>query len=213
MDPARFAAACARMPLFPLPRVVLMPGALLPLHVFEPRYRAMVDHCLAGNRLMGIATLAAEQRDAPSGTDEPAIYREIGVGEILQHQPFADGRSNIVLRCVGRTLLGQELQSDEPFRFGTLIALPERTADGSGVDRLRILLLQLGVGSPRAQEEVGRLHRLEATDLVDTLARKLIDDPGDRRAYLGMARLADQIGAVESRLVELISHGVPTAEA
>lgn len=210
MDPAWFAAACARMPLFPLPRVVLMPGALLPLHVFEPRYRALVAHCLAGNRLMGIATLVA---DAPEPQPRPPIYREIGVGEILQHQPFADGRSNIVLRCVGRTLLGEELASEAPFRLASLVPLPERAEEGAGVDRLRMLLLQLGVGNPRAREEVGRLHRLEACDLVDTLARKLLDDPSERRAYLGMTRLADQVGAVEARLADLLTTGEPTAEA
>lgn len=211
MDSARFAAACARMPLFPLPRVVLMPGALLPLHVFEPRYRALVEHCLAGDRLMGIATLAGDESSDPRQL--PPIYREIGVGEILQHQAFSDGRSNIVLRCVGRTLLGAELPSDTPFRVANLLPLPERVVAGSGVERLRMLLLQLGVGNPRAQDEVGRLHQMEATDLVDTLARKLIDDPAERRAYLGMTRLSDQIVAVEARLIELISPGDPTAEA
>ncbi len=211
MDSARFAAACAQMPLFPLPRVVLMPGALLPLHVFEPRYRVLVEHCLGGNRLMGIATLAGDESADP--LNPTAICREIGVGEILQHQTFADGRSNIVLRCVGRTLLGAEVPSDMPYRVATLLPLPDRVVDGSGVERLRMLLLQLGVGNPRAQDEVGRLHQMEATDLVDTLARKLIDDPGERRAYLGMARLADQIVAVQARLIELISPGEPTAEA
>ena len=46
-----------RIPLFPLPGVVLLPGALLPLHIFEPRYRAMVADALAGDRRIGMAMI------------------------------------------------------------------------------------------------------------------------------------------------------------
>ena len=45
--PADVARAAPELPVFPLPRTVLMPGAMLPLHVFEPRYRELVAHCLA----------------------------------------------------------------------------------------------------------------------------------------------------------------------
>ena len=48
-----------RIPLFPLPGVVLLPGTLLPLHIFEPRYRAMVADALAGSRMIGMAMLKA----------------------------------------------------------------------------------------------------------------------------------------------------------
>ena len=58
LDPARLRAlALEEVPVFPLPNVVLLPGALLPLHVFEPRYREMTRDVVAGRRRMAVARL------------------------------------------------------------------------------------------------------------------------------------------------------------
>ena len=54
-DNESLAAALDDLPIFPLPSVVLFPRALLPLHIFEPRYRAMVEHCMKTHRAMAIA--------------------------------------------------------------------------------------------------------------------------------------------------------------
>src|SRR5688572_3650307 len=114
MEVARFREICTSLPLFPLPRTVLLPGAALPLHIFESRYRALVSHCLEGDRAMGIATLKPGYEANYHAT--PDVWPEIGVGEIVAHQPFPDGRCNIVLQYVGRARLQEELRTEHPFR-------------------------------------------------------------------------------------------------
>lgn len=82
------------IPLFPLPGVVLFPGTLLPLHIFEPRYRDMVAQALAGDRIIGMAMLKpgfeGDEGDSP-------IHPIGGAGEIIESEELEDGRYNILL--------------------------------------------------------------------------------------------------------------------
>src|SRR6185295_13942516 len=68
--------ALAALPIFPLPNCVLLPGGLLPLHVFEPRYRELTRDCLAGHQLMGIARLRPGFETAYYG--RPPVYEKCG---------------------------------------------------------------------------------------------------------------------------------------
>src|SRR3954470_3950817 len=84
---AAFLRALQRLPMFPLPNVVLLPNTFLPLHIFEPRYRKMTRDMLDGNRLVAMALqlgsadpLLAED-DAP-----PAVANVAGVGEVVMAQ-------------------------------------------------------------------------------------------------------------------------------
>ena len=79
MDAELLERSSQELPVLPLPDVVLMPGALLPLHIFEPRYRALIKHCRGGEGVMGIATLRPGFESDYYG--EPPIFREVGVGE------------------------------------------------------------------------------------------------------------------------------------
>jgi len=85
------------IPLFPLPGVVLLPETLLPLHIFEDRYRAMVTDALRGDRTIGMAmwkpTVGVES------LANPAIYPVGGAGEIVESEELEDGRFNIVLQA------------------------------------------------------------------------------------------------------------------
>src|ERR1700750_3017794 len=83
-----------RIPLFPLPDVVLLPGTLLPLHVFEPRYRSMVSDALAGERTIGMTMLAP---GADAGEAAPPVHRVATAGEIVESEALPDGRFNILL--------------------------------------------------------------------------------------------------------------------
>jgi uncharacterized protein len=83
------------IPIFPLPNVVLFPEVPLPLHIFEPRYRAMVRDALAGSGLIGMVLLRdgweSEYHAAPD------VYRIGCVGKIIETAPLPDGKFNIVL--------------------------------------------------------------------------------------------------------------------
>lgn len=191
------------LPIFPLPRTVLMPGTTLPLHVFEPRYRALVAHCLETHRVMGVATLQPGFEENYEGN--PALYPEIGVGQIVAHQPFVDGRCNIVLRFEGCVHLDHEFETDEPFRIvgGTV-----QQADASGIEgalqSLKVLVLQLGGVKTEAAEEAHRLAQLEGMDLPDALARRLFDQVDTQRRYLAATRLVDRVALVQDRLAQFM---------
>jgi uncharacterized protein len=81
----------ARVPLFPLPGAILFPRAQLPLHVFEERYRAMVEDAMAGSgRIAMIQPLDGE-------LERPALYQVGCVGELVGVEELEDGRFNIML--------------------------------------------------------------------------------------------------------------------
>ena len=84
------------LPLFPLPNVVLFPRMPLPLHVFEPRYRAMVGDALRGPRLIGMVLLRGDWRADYAG--RPPIFATGTVGQIAHVEELEDGRWNLVLR-------------------------------------------------------------------------------------------------------------------
>ena len=211
MYEARLLDCCDELPVFPLPRVVLMPGGLLPLHVYETRYTSLVAHCLNGEGLMGVATLKPGFEANYYGA--PPVYDRVGIGQIVAHEPFEDGRCNIVLKYVGRARVQEELD----FRLGFRVFRGELIEDDStGLDeaskRLRVLILQLGTLSKDAAREARRLASLPAIDMVDSLARKLMESPADRLQYLACVRMSERVRMVQERLASfLVVQG--TAEA
>ncbi len=95
------------IPIFPLSRPVLLPHAVQPLHIFEPRYRQMVADALDSDRLIAMATYDGCCLETPS--DEaavtPGIRPAVCIGRIIDHQPYANGRSNILLQGVCRAMI------------------------------------------------------------------------------------------------------------
>src|SRR3954447_13086589 len=83
-------------PLFPLPNVVLFPRAILPLHIFEERYKAMTADALRGQKQIAMALLRPGwERDYYGRAEiEPVVC----VGEILSHERLADGKYNFLLQ-------------------------------------------------------------------------------------------------------------------
>jgi Lon protease-like protein len=93
------------IPIFPLPGVLLLPRGRLPLHVFEPRYRAMVEDALGGNRFVGmIQPLDPESREM-----QPAVYPVGCAGRITAFRELEGGRYLITLTGVSRFRAGEEL--------------------------------------------------------------------------------------------------------
>jgi len=119
--------------LFPLPNVVLLPETTIPLHVFEPRYRAMLADALASDRLIGMQLLDGE---APSdGAGRPGLHAIGCAGEVVQHETLEDGRSNILLRGTYRYRIETEPPADTPWRIAEVTPLPATPlprADGAG---------------------------------------------------------------------------------
>jgi len=107
-------AALSSLPIFPLPNCVLLPGGLLPLHVFEARYRELTRDCLAGHQLMAIARLRPGYEDTYYGC--PPVYERCGLGKIICSEELPDGRFALLLRGVARVEIARELPTARMYR-------------------------------------------------------------------------------------------------
>jgi Lon protease-like protein len=94
--------------IFPLPNVVLFPHVELPLHIFEPRYREMVDDAMAGDRRIGMVLLRGDWRRDYHGA--PEIFPLGCVGRIETFTKLPDGRSNLLLRGERRFTVRGEVE-------------------------------------------------------------------------------------------------------
>lgn len=114
-----------RLSIFPLSGALLFPRMHLPLHIFEPRYRALVSDAMARDRRIAMI------QPRPGGTAErPALYETGCVGRIAQVEALEDGRYNLVLEGVSLFRLVRELEVQTPFRQveGALFDLGEPQA-------------------------------------------------------------------------------------
>jgi ATP-dependent Lon protease len=102
--------ALDELPIFPLPRLVFFPNTMLPLHVFEPRYRKMLADCLETHGAMAVVRIESTSRTGPE-----KIAKVAGAGIVVHHEQLADGRSNLVLAGSARVAL-EELPFLPPYR-------------------------------------------------------------------------------------------------
>jgi Lon protease-like protein len=103
----------AIIPVFPLPRALLLPRVELPLNIFEPRYLAMVDDALKSDRIIGMIQ-PDETREA-AGLPAP-LYPVGCAGRITQLAETGDGRYQLVLTGIARFRVKTELSTDRPYR-------------------------------------------------------------------------------------------------
>jgi Lon protease-like protein len=215
-DPRRLADILPALPIFPLPNCVLLPGGLLPLHVFEPRYRELTRDCLAGHHLMGIARLRAGSRPEVAAAGKPAVpavYERIGVGRIICSEELPDGRFALLLRGVGRVEIARELRSERPYRMVEARMLDDDRCDpGDANDHLRRLVSLcdrlaeiLEQGGPQLRDLVRSSTNPGAA--ADAIAAALIMDPDMRQELLEatcpLTRLQRTLGHVSHVLCEL----------
>src|SRR4051794_5687383 len=128
------------VPLFPLPNVVLFPGAVLPLHIFEERYKRMTADVLRGDKRLAMALLRAGWERDYYG--RAAIEPVACVGVILSHERLEDGRYNFPLQGERRARVVDE-ESRDGYRLARIEPLAETNDDEAGLALLRGQLLQL----------------------------------------------------------------------
>jgi uncharacterized protein len=99
------------IPIFPLPNVVLFPQVMLPLHIFEPRYRKMVRDAEAKSPpLIGMALLRGNWQEQYEGN--PEIFSVGCAGEMVRVAPLPDGRFNILLQGMRRYHIQEEISTE-----------------------------------------------------------------------------------------------------
>jgi Lon protease-like protein len=114
-------------PVFPLPNVVLFPKTMLPLHVFEPRYRLMMDEVVKGGQKVVIALLRPGWEADYYGA--PEVHPVACIGRIVQHQELADGRYNIMLHGEDKVHI-ETVERTHPYRIARVRRLHEDNAWG-----------------------------------------------------------------------------------
>lgn len=122
------------LPIFPLPGVVFFPRVILPLHIFEPRYKAMVASVLGGNGRIGMVLLQQGWRSQYEGS--PPVFGTGTMGVIAQPEELEDGKYNLLLRGLQRYQILDFLQ-DTPFRLARVRLLEDVTPSESDAQALR----------------------------------------------------------------------------
>ncbi len=201
----------AEAPLFPLPEGALLPGELLPLHVFEPRYRVMMEHLRRGDRLLGIATLLPGWESDPLG--RPPVADVVGLGRIVRDRLNDNGTSDIIVHGLLRGEIVEELPS-EPFRRARLRLL--ETGDRHPAESWRQRRELLTALSERLRQRAFRFDLTASFDagaLIDRMACALDLAPEERVQLLqavGVERRAELLLELlrsrrhRQRLIEII---------
>jgi Lon protease-like protein len=118
---------CNLSRLFPLPGVVLFPHALLPLHIFEPRYRQMTEDALASDRFITIVQIRSPAEwKSPT---EPSLEDYGCIGRIFKHERLPDGRFNLLLLGRKRVRLTREVPSGKLYRMSEVQVIEDILPD------------------------------------------------------------------------------------
>lgn len=165
------------LPLFPLRGAILLPRASLTLNVFEPRYLALIDHALAGNRLVGVVqpAPAAGSAESPAGKSFP--LRRVGcAGRISSFTENDDGRVVVSLAGIVRFITGPDLDEATPFRTAEVDYAPFATDFVAGhgedeVDRPRLIAtLKNYLVANDLNADWSRINGASTERLVNTLS-------------------------------------------
>lgn len=181
-----------RLSVFPLAGALLFPRMHLPLHIFEPRYRALISDAMARDRRIGMIQPRAEG-------DPPPLF-DIGcIGRMAQVEALDDGRYNIVLEGIARFKIRRELDVTTAFRQVEAEILPENPED-----------VNLTLGRRASLEHEGRqfaeahgyavdwdaVSRLDDEALVNGIAQIAPFDSAAKQALLEANSLADRCDTI-----------------
>lgn len=206
--PSLSAEQLACVAVFPLPGAVLFPGARLPLHIFEPRYRAMMADVLAGGSgLMAVAQLKPGwQRDYDR---QPPISAVAGIGRIERSQHNADGTYDLQLCGLARVELEELPMLEKPYRRAKATRLSDVAArDGLAETELSSLFSLATQVAALVRHREPRFRLLAApTDppglLMDKIANQLVGDPVERQRLLELLDLGERLKAITSQAAQL----------
>jgi len=200
----------AIVPIFPLPEVTFFPRTLLPLHVFEARYRAMVMDALARDRHLCVAKLRPGYEATYAG--RPAVHAVAGVGEIVSWERLANGRYNILVRGDARVRLEHELPADTLYRLVRVTRLEDTGPRGDvmpALTRIRAAARALldALGRPPDLLDTALAEGQPSGAVADRVAAAVLPDAELRQQLLETldvdARVARVADAIEGLVREL----------
>ena len=197
------------LPLFPLESVVLFPGVRAPLHIFEPRYRQMMESALRGDRAIGMATVLPEHREQMAG--DPPLF-EIGcAGFIEAFERLSDGRFNLLLLGTARFRVLREVgpEAGRLFRVAEVEWLDDAEPAGGEaaaavaararvMDALREILVRSGRGADDLAAEP--LAALDASTFTNTVCQMLALPAEEKQSLLAADGILRRLDALEGLL-------------
>ncbi len=205
-------SAIIQIPIFPLPDAVLFPHTLLPLHVFEPRYRQMVQDVLGGDRRIAMALLKPGWERDYYG--RPPVCPIAGVGEIIQHEELADGRFNILLRGTMRIAILAELPPDKPYRLVRARPLPDRYLEKDAqalldrVERLKVFYMRILAEVQKGQTDLAKIFGgvKDPGIILDRIAGAAIPEAEVRQQVMDAVEVATRFQIVQDHLIAVLGH-------
>jgi uncharacterized protein len=203
--------------VFPLPNAALFPGALLPLHVFEARYRDLVRDALSGSKTLAIARLKPGFESDYEG--RPPVYEVCGAGRIIEHTAHRDGRYHILLRGISRVRILRELPPATLYRVvsGEVIDdLPTDTALGSALEqKIHQLWSTLGPELPGVLRDLGEVTRGAggAGAFADRVAAVMAGDAELGQTLLSEADPCERLRMIAERLQMLTDSVTPVSRS
>lgn len=177
------------LPLFPLPETVLLPHTVLPLHVFEPRYRRMTADALDGPGLIAPAMFDRKVTQHEYLHSKPPLKPHVCIGYIERYESLDDGRYLLMLRGLCRAMIVDEIEND-PYRIAILEPVDWPPATDTQLSGEREQLQQI-ISDPafdrlQAMKELRRLFgtRVPTVGLIDLLTAATTDSAAERYAML-----------------------------
>lgn len=204
--------------VFPLTGVMLLPGTVLPLHIFEPRYRAMVEDALEGEKIFGMIqpfTPQNDNRGPQPGADRaaPDLFKVGCAGLIEKWEKLPDGRFFLQLKGVNRFRFNEELELQRGYRRVKAMYqdFPDAALEQSWrCDRSAVLEALATYGRANGmQVRPEQAEKFSDLELVNLLAVSLPFHPAEKQALLEALELKDR----EKMLVDLLSLGAGPIDA
>ena len=184
----------ASIPVFPLQGCILLPRSSLPLNVFEPRYLAMVDDVIAGDRIVGIVQPLGSHEESPMSKGHP--LRQTGsVGRLSAFSETEDGRLLITLTGICRFEITGEARTAKPYRicdanYGPFVKDRVRGHGQDAVDWPRFLhILKTYLDARQLSADWESIQRSPTELLINTLAMISPYGPEEKQALLEAADL------------------------
>lgn len=196
------------LPLFPL-AVVLFPGTPLPLHIFEPRYRQMLEDIRMKDNLFGLSYFDPES----SGLDFPPVGHIGCVADVRETQTLADGRSNILTVGLIRYELESYVETDEPYLVGRLSFFEDEAEDenllAERAAEVSALFLRIARAVRTINDERAALPELPETkpeQLSFLVAAAMELEPEARQELLGLRSTSERLKRLELLLASAVTN-------
>jgi Lon protease-like protein len=185
----------AEFAVFPLPGALLLPRGRLPLNIFEPRYKAMVEDALGAGRMFAMIQPDPKQPETANG---PGLFQVGCLGRLSSFSETDDGRFLITLTGVARFRILHEIEMRAGFRrvrgdFTPFVADLDLTPRNLGLDRDAFLTALKAYFSQRGVDaNWDAIHRMDDDTLVVTLGMACPFEPAEKQALLEAVHESDR---------------------